>query len=136
MNIQKLANDVFNEEADALEAFAQMKEYKKIFDECFKAIEASAQEEASNYDKNFEHKGYKFEQREGGKLWKYDHIPTWKELKNKLSELEAKAKASAQSFGENLATVDGETGEIIERAIFTVKKGSIIVKKIQEHQNK
>jgi hypothetical protein len=64
----------------------------------------------------------------GGNTWKFDHIPEWVELKNKLTEIEEKAKSAYRAYSKGDILVKNDTGEEIIPAKGIAKKQTIVYK--------
>ena len=124
-----LVQDVINGVEDPLVAYAILKQEEAHIKACLVEIEGAVAEEKDKYsDKTFEHQGYKFEKRAGGVTWDFKHIPEWKELKDRLGEIENKYKAAYNASQGGLITADGETGEDTVLPTCKPRKDSLVLK--------
>jgi len=129
INIERMFADtvqkVVDGELDALEVYAKMKQFNNHLQDCIKAVQEEAIREAERYgEKSFEHKGMSFEFREGRRTYDFKHIPEWVEEKNKLKEIEKRAKTAAHMNG----TFVDEDGAVVEPCIIKHSSPSLIVK--------
>jgi len=130
LNLPQLVQDVFDGQEDPLKAYAIAKEYEKSVKECLEALKEAALEEASTYEKNFEHAGFKFERRDGKATYSYKHIDSWNEANNKKKHIETTAKDAFKAYSQGKTMVDDQ-GEVIEPAHVTYSSDSLVIKKIQ-----
>jgi len=116
--------------ASALEVYAILKDDLKVLQSAIKQIEPDALEEAfSNYsEKTFTDHGFKFEKRNGGSTYKFDHIPQWVKKQKELKEIEMKAKQMYDGYKKGMQVAD-ENGEVY-LPIVEGRKDSIVIKKI------
>ena len=120
---------VVDGEVDALEIYAQLKDFEKHFKDCLAVVQEDAIKDAERYgEKSFDHSGFKFELREGRRTYDFKHIPEWVDVKNKLKEIENDAKTSASMNG----TFVKEGGEVVEPCIIKYSAPSLIVKQTKQ----
>lgn len=130
VNIEQLTIDAVQGVESPFKALAIAKEYKKKVDECLKAIEEVAMEEAKNHPKEFESDGYEFTKRNGSRRFDFKHIEEWQQKKQELTNIEEKYKSAFQCFQRNLTSVS-EDGEVLELPKMSQGKDSLIIKKKQ-----
>jgi len=120
------------EEGDtpALLQYANICEIEKFIKEAKTQIWGVVNDELSNYPKQFEEYGYKFERREGGRLISYDNIKEVQDLKAALKECENRYKAALNASKSGVLGVSSETGEVLELPKVKFKKDSLIIKKL------
>lgn len=128
-----LAMQVSEGEADAMETYAIIQTLRKALESIEKGVKAEAIEAAMGHsaDKGeVNYKGFKFKFQQGRRMFKFDHIATWKKTNDALKEIEELAKvASEKGSGQY---VDENTGEVIEiePAIVSYAAASLSVSKI------
>jgi len=122
-----ITQDAQEGNTDALQAYAYLKQVEKAFKDCLSAVQELAQEDADKHPKSFEHAGFKFEKRAGGKVWNFKNIPAWADAKADLTDIEAQAKLAFAAYekGQNMVSEDGEIHDLPE---VTYKKDSLIIK--------
>jgi len=132
-HLNDLAMQVSEGEADAMETYGIIQTLRKTLESIEKGIKAEAIESALGHsaDKGeVSYKGFKFKFAQGRRMFKFDHIPSWKKANETLKEIEELAKvASEKGSGQYL---DEETGEVIEiePAIVSYAAASLSVSKI------
>lgn len=127
LSIKQIVEDVINGEESGLKAFAKLKTFLKDVEDCVKAVEPYALEEAEKYEKTFSVDGFIFEKRQGGKRWNFKNIPEWSEAKANLTAIEDRAKATFSAYQHKLNVADDD-GEIPTLPEVTYSKDSLIVK--------
>jgi undecaprenyl pyrophosphate synthase len=120
--------------ASCLEVYALIKEFEKditsFLDLAKEQVNLLAWEEAEKYpEKSFTAYGYKFEKREGRKIYKYDHISMWASTHERLKEIEGLAKSAADRGLIGKVIIDEVTGEVIQPAALSFANPVIVVKK-------
>jgi len=124
----ELVQNVISGEESPLKAYAIMALLKKDLDKSLKEIKEVAIEEAARHGaKTFEDHGFKFELRAGKTTYSYKHIEAWKNTKEELVSIEAKAKQALAS-SKNGLQVASEDGEEVELPEVTYAADSLIVK--------
>lgn len=125
-----MLSDVQKGNIDALVAYADLNVLIKKIEKTKSIILVHALNEADNYESTFRLKGYQFEKRNGGRQWDYSGIPEWQQQKDKLKEIEDKAKSSALNHEKGILS-SSEDGEVIEMAQCKFKSDSLVVKKLE-----
>ena len=120
--IAKRLTDVESGNSEALVLFAELDGLEKLIKGAKDQIKNDALDEAADYGKSFELKGYKFELRAGRRNYDYSHIPKWVELNNSRKELEDLSKKA-----EKVEIYDAD-GERIEPPVVTYSSDSLIIK--------
>lgn len=128
-DFKEAVQKVIDGEASVLEVYAAINLELKELENCKKQIEDYAKEEAEKHGKTFEHKGYKFELRQGGRSYSFKNIPEWQTYSKALKDCEERYKAAYSSFEKGLMTAD-ESGEVMELPEVTYRSNSLIIKKI------
>ncbi len=77
-------------------------------------VKAAAMQEAENHEKTFEHRGLKFEKRNGRKVWNFKGIQEYDLADAAKKEVEAKYKSAYSSYQKGITPVDPETGEQLD----------------------
>ena len=127
IDFKEAAQKVIDGEVDPIVTYAEMKQYKKDLDESLKIIEDVAREEALKFgEKNFVHKGWKIEVRNGATRYSFKNIQEWNDKQKELKDLEAKYKHAYQSAQKGLTTLSED--EILQLPETTTSKESIIIK--------
>jgi len=129
-HLNDLAMQVSEGEADAMETYGIIQTLRKTLESIEKGIKAEAIESALRHsaDKGeVNYKGFKFKFAQGRRMFKFDHISSWKSANDTLKDIEEMAKAAAsKGSGEY---VNQETGEVIEPAIVSYAAASLSVSK-------
>lgn len=128
-DFKKAVQEVIDGNADPLEVYAALNIELKELETCKKQIEDYAKEEAEKHGSKFEHKGYKFEVRQGGRSYSFKHIPEWQTYSKAVKECEERYKAAFSSYEKGLMTAD-ENGEEIELPEVSYRSNSLIIKKL------
>lgn len=127
---QQLSNtvqEVLDGNFSALEAFATMKHLADHLALCMETIKPTAIEEAKKYEKGSSYHGYKLSVNpNAGARWDYSHIGEWKAAKEKLSEIEERAKIAYQQSQKGVMSVAND-GEVIEMARYKGGKETIVL---------
>lgn len=128
--INKLAADVAQGVMSALEAYALLKSYDSTLKDALKAVEEQAFEEAQQHGKKFDLKGYRFEVREGRRMYSFKDIEPWNEANTRLKAIEEYCKQAATLWekGKQMITKDGE---VVAPAKVSYSKPSLVVKPIE-----
>lgn len=130
-DLSQLIQDVINGDEDPLKAYAILKNHEKTIKAGLAEIWDYVEDEAKKYgEKNFEHGGYKFELKNGRKVWNFKTLPDWNAKKAELTAVEARAKAAWDAYQKGVTGVDADTGEITELPEVTYTKDSLTVKSI------
>ena len=110
-----------------LQAYIEAKKALEVLTNFVKTIQDQAFDEATKYgEKSFGAFGAKIEIRATAGQWKYDHLPEVISQKNKLKELEERAKEAfkLKQKGGNLVTDDGQ---VVEPAHYQEGKDTIFI---------
>ena len=89
--------DVENGNSEAILLFAELDGLEKLIKAAKAQIKGEALDEATEYGKSFELKGYSFELRAGRRNYDYSHIPKWVELNNSRKQLEELSKKAEET---------------------------------------
>ena len=108
---------------------SQLEDSLKIIKEFEDDNRSLIEQEAKEY--NNEYKGYKFEFRNGKKLWDYKGIPEWNKLDERKKAIEAQAKAAFDLFQKTSAKPMTEDGEMLPLPDLNYAKGSMVVKPLK-----
>lgn len=119
-----------------IELATRIKSLQTILDDCQKQLKSYLFDELEGRD-SVEINGYKVEKRNGRKMWKFDHIPAYaqvkSEMKDRLKGIENTAKlAYDNSIKGRAELVDADTGEIIEPAKLSYTADTIAFTKVKE----
>ncbi len=131
--LKETAEDGFT---DSLTAFARLTELHKAIQEVAESIKEDALKEAQNYSgATFEHKGFIFAAKKGGRMYDFSACGDQKynQIEDKLSEAKKEKEdreAMLKTIKEAKQEFDPETGEVYEimPPAVTYKKDSLIVK--------
>jgi hypothetical protein len=127
--LSNTVQEVLDGNFDPLDAYAQLKSLDKYLKECLNVIEPDVQAEAQKYnEKTFKHKDFTFTKTEGRAIYDFKNVDQWTKTKEKLSEIEELAKASARNYQQFKAALVTEDGEVIEPCIIKYSKPSISVR--------
>ena len=124
-HLEKVANDIQEGNIDPIEIARELFYFKKDIEPIEKQIFESAFVETEKYNKDeLLNIGVKYTG--GGYTYSYDHIPEWNDLKNKMNEIEDRAKAAfLQSVKDTDAMMVTGGGEIVIPAIAKGRKQGI-----------
>ena len=125
--IQESANKVLNGEINPFELGRELSYTKNAIQSAKEKITDEEKLEFEKYSKE-ELKDMKIQLSGGGNTWKFDHIPEWVELKNKLTEIEEKAKSAYRAYSKGDILVKNDTGEEIIPAKGIAKKQTVVYK--------
>ena len=114
--------DVENGNSEAILLFAELDGLEKLIKAAKAQIKDEALDEATEYGKSFELKGYSFELRSGRRNYDFKHIPKWVELNNSRKQLEELSKKAEET---EIYDADGER---IEPPVVTYSSDSLIIK--------
>lgn len=128
-DFKEAVQQVIDGNADPLEVYAAINLELKELENCKKQIEDYAKEEAEKHGNKFEHKGYKFELRQGGRSYSFKNIKAWSDKQKEIKEIEERYKAAFSSYEKGLMTAD-ENGEEMELPEVTYRSNSLIIKKL------
>lgn len=118
----RMAEQVLFGEISPIEAHLKLSLVKDMADDVLKQIKSSVSDSMDTYGKEKPvFAGWVMEKVNGGNTAKFDHNPEWLRLKQQLTKLEDKMKASAK----DMTIVDEVTGEVIPAAIMMPKEDSI-----------
>lgn len=124
----ELVHQVIEGHADPLESYAELMQVKSFIDYCVKEVKDVAISESENFEeKKFVHKGFEFQRVDGRRMYKFDHIQSWKESHDKIKQIEGLAKSAADKYNKNMQMVN-EDGELVEPAVVTFTSPSLSVK--------
>jgi hypothetical protein len=113
-------------EKDALRVFIGLKRIEKTLKYAFEAIESEVFDECDKYDpRELKERGITVQN--GKRIWNYKDSQEWLAKKAELIEIEEQLQARALLPQSQL--IDGETGELLEKASYTLSKRSITVSK-------
>lgn len=126
---KEAVQQVIDGNADPLEVYAAINLELKELEACKKQIEDYAKEEAEKHGNKFEHKGYKFELRQGGRSYSFKNIKEWQTYNKALNDCEERYKAAYSSYEKGLMTAD-ENGEEMELPEVSYRSSSLIIKKL------
>lgn len=129
INLEKIKQQLINEEIDALETFGKLKVFEKEFEDVLAICKKQALIEAENYEKDFQLKGYQFEKKNGRAMYNFKGIKAWAELESKKKEVEARAKNAFNAYKLGNTSIS-EDGEVNELPIVTFTSDVLSVKKI------
>ena len=131
INYLKLVEDTEEGNEDPFKAMAILKELESDIKKSIKQIQPIVVEEAAKYDKTFEHKGLKIEQRVGRRVWNFKGVEEWVNYDNFKKQCEDRLKAaySAHEKGMNMAD---EEGEIIPLPECTFAADVVVIKNLGE----
>lgn len=119
---------IHNGECDVLERYAELKQIEKQLKETLTNIKHEVFEDVSKYgEKMFEHRGFFFERKNGGRYYDFKGVPQWVEANKQLKEIETRSKAVANDSNIIASTDDGEQ---IEPCVVKYKSDSVIVKQV------
>ena len=124
--IQQQVNLVVEGEINSFELGRELSIMKKELDNAKNQIDEFEKSEFEKYSKQ-ELIEMKISMT-GGNIWKFDHIPEWVELKNKLTEIEEKAKSAYRAYSKGDILVKNDTGEEIIPAKGIAKKQTVVYK--------
>ena len=123
--IQESANKVLNGEINPFELGRELSYTKNAIQSAKEKITDEEKLEFEKYSKE-ELKDMNIQLSGGGYTWKFDHIPEWIEAKNKLKDIEDKAKAAFNLAAKaNIESYNKNTGEEIIPAKGIHKKQSV-----------
>ena len=125
--IQESANQVIEGEINPFELGRELSYTGNAIKSAKEKISDAEKEEFEKYSKE-ELKEMKIQKAGGGYTWKFDHIQEWKELENKLKDIEDKAKKAFYASIKNSTFFDNETGSEITPANGKPKKQSVSYK--------
>ena len=127
---QDLLSKVKSGDVNALEAMGQLRMAEKALKSIIKDIEPFASDEADKYSEpTFSCGKFTITKRNGGRVFKYDNIPSYIKAKADVKAIEEKAKQAYAAYEKGASMVDNETGEIIEDLPeVTYKKDSLSFK--------
>lgn len=128
-DFKEAVQQVIDGNADVLEVYAAINLELKELENCKKQIEDYAKEEAEKHGSKFEHKGYKFELRQGGRSYSFKNIPEWNTYNKALKDCEERYKAAFSSYEKGLMTAD-ENGEEMDLPEVSYRSNSLIIKKL------
>ena len=124
--LSDISTAVLNGNLDAFEVYVRFDEIEKHLKLLTEKINEMAVTEAEKY-KGQSFMGYMVEVSQKTN-YKYEHIPEWVELKNKIKEVEEKAKNIAKASG-GIDLIGESTGEIMSSAKVSYSKPYITLKK-------
>jgi hypothetical protein len=118
-----------------IELATRIKSLQTVLDDCQKQLKEYLFDELEGREA-IEMNGYKVEKRNGRKMWKFDHIPAYaqvkSEMKDRLKGIEDTAKLAYDNQIKGRAElVDADTGEIIEPAHLTYTADTIAFIKVK-----
>ena len=125
--IQESVNQVIEGEINPFELGRELTYTKIVLQKAKDQISDAEKEEFQKYSKE-ELKEMRIQLAGGGYTWKFDHIQEWKELKDKLTDIEEKAKNAFYASIKNSTFFDNETGSEITPADGKAKKQSVSYK--------
>lgn len=126
-DIYDLRDAVLDGETDALSAYITLKEIEKDLADALKKVQPLALEAARAYEeKTFNAFGAKITVKKSAGRWKFDHIESYNEAKEKLKKVEELAKQAYNSKSMGMDIVD-EYGAIVEPAEYTEGQEQISV---------
>ena len=131
MNLAKLdqmIQDVHDGIESPLRAYGMINEVEQFIKKAKKEIGDYAKQEAEKYDTTFEADGFKFELRQGRRVWDFKNCKEWVDTKEQLKDVEKRLKHAYQANSDGLVTLDKETGEIGELPEVKFTEPSLIVK--------
>ncbi|MCB0745269.1 MAG: hypothetical protein KDC67_15275 [Ignavibacteriae bacterium] len=128
-DFKQAVQEVIDGNADPLEVYAALNLELKELETCKKQIEDYAKEEAEKHGSKFEHKGYKFEVRQGGRSYSFKNIKAWSDKQKEIKEIEERYKSAFSSYEKGLMTAD-ENGEEMELPEVSYRSNSLIIKKL------
>ena len=125
--LSNITDSVENGNADALTAYAELKELDTYLKQAISQVFDVALDEAEKENKTFQHAGFKFERRAGAPKYSFKHIPQWNELNQKVKDYESDLKAALKMKGK--IQMADDNGEELVLPTVTVSKDSLIVKR-------
>lgn len=124
--ISELKAAALDGEANALSAYITLKEIEAELKDAIDKVKPLALAEAKNYEETtFSAFGAKVTVKSGGGRWSYDHIPAWKEAKEKVTELEKAAQSAYKNS--KIGMLVSEEGEVVSPARYTEGEEQISV---------
>mgnify|MGYP001613117063 CR=1 FL=1 len=124
INPRQLMCDVMDGKRDPLKSYIELKKLEYHLKEAIEVVKEYALTEATKYGKSSVHDGCKCDIRNAPGQWKFDDVPGWLPAKERLKELEEKAKAA---FKSKMTLVDEATGETVSGATYTEGKTILAV---------
>jgi len=127
--ILELANEVVEGNISAAQLHLFLRQVKEALEFAEKSIKPTLLREA-DCPEGISMNGYNIKVRSGAGRHSYDHIPTWVELKGKMSDIEEKAKLANKMYlrGDQYVTEDGE---LIPPSVYVSYEDSVVVTKIK-----
>jgi len=122
--INREVDSVLNGETNAFELGRELSYTKNCIEDAKEKIAESERNEFDKYTKE-ELKFIGVQMAGGGYTYKFDHIPEWVELKDKLKAIEDKAKEAFRNALNNSTLFDNETGAEVTPADGIPRKQSI-----------
>lgn len=132
MNLAKLdqmIQDVHDGVESPLRAYGMITEIEQFVKKAKQEISEYAKQEAEKYDTTFEADGYKFELRQGRRVWNFKECDEWVRANVNLKAVEKRLKHNYEANADGLVTLNQDTGEIIDLPEVKYTEPSLIVKK-------
>lgn len=127
--LDQLVQDVYDGNENPLKAYAIFNDIEKHLKKVKQELYEAALAEAEKYgEKQFEAEGFKFEIRQGRRLWNFKDCEVWNNSKEQLKEVETTLKSQWEAAQRGLTMLNEETGEVPELPKVTYTNPSIIVK--------
>jgi hypothetical protein len=125
--ILELANDVLEGNADAVPLQVFIKKAKEALEQAEKAIKPTLMRAVEGKE-GYAYNGYLLQVRPGSGRHSYDHIREWVELRDKMKDIEDKAKVAYKMYlrGDQYVT---EEGELIPPSKYTGYDDTIVITK-------
>ena len=130
INTSQLVQDVLDGNEDPLKAYGILKQHLTHVQNGIEQIMPDVLSDADNYTENsFKHKGFKFEKRQGRRVFDFKGIPEWVKLNDLKKANEAMYKGAADAYGKGKTMID-DGGEVVPCCVVTYASPSIVVAEI------
>lgn len=131
--VEKTIEDYNNGNVNVLETYITLKELKSFYESQIDIIKGFESENINEIELEIrehhnEFKGYKFEIRNGRKIYDFSKITEIQEKKKELKNIESKYKLAFDAFQKGNRMIDDETGEVLDLPTLSLGKSSIILK--------
>ena len=125
--VSRMCEDVENGEESPLEALANLKELESNMKDAIKFVMEYAVDEATKYEKTFNHKDHQFTLVNGRRTFSFKNIQEWDAINKQKKSCEDKYKQLWMS-AQNGVTCITDDGEVIELPKVTFASASVSVK--------
>lgn len=121
--VEQLLNQVRDGELSPLDAYIELKTIIEMAENGLNEIKEGALIEAEKF-KGQQYKGFTIDVRSAGGRYTYDHLAEWKQLKDKIKEIEKMAQAAFKNRNQGFF-LNEHTGEVYEPAAY--KEGTTTI---------